>query len=212
MVYVLPKRKLGYFPIPKNANTSIKAGLKEAFADEPFVTTTNKRLSRRLVAMTDGCYRFAVLRDPLKRAISGYGNRVIFYRDLERSSLTRMALAAMRLPLRPEPNVFFENLPAYMRVNNRIWRHFLPQHRYLGEDPTLFDRLCPIGQIGSLAEELSERTGVTVRFPHLQTGGPKHAVGDLSPAARAMIDRLYAKDYELFGPYLQDAPAARDAA
>ncbi len=197
MVLILKPHRIAYFPVPKNANTSIKEGFREAFPETDLTITSNLRMSARLRAMAEGCHRIAVVREPMQRALSGYGNRVVHHRDLERSAFTRVALGLLGLPLRPTPDAFFAHLKTYMAVNDRIRRHFLPQRAYLGAELGYFDALYRIDELDRLAADIGQRTGTPIAFGRHQTGGPKLRVDDVNEASRARIRAFYAPDYAL---------------
>ncbi|MFZ1680225.1 MAG: sulfotransferase family 2 domain-containing protein [Rhizobiaceae bacterium] len=201
MVLILKPHRIAYFPVPKNANTSIKEGFREAFSDTDLTITSNLRMSARLRAMAEDCDRVAVVREPMQRALSGYGNRVVHHRDLERSAITRIALRILGLPLRPTPDAFFAHLKTYMAVNDRIRRHFLPQRAYLGADLGYFHALYRIDELDRLAADIEQRTGTPIAFGRHQTGGPKLGVDDVSDTTRARIRSFYAEDFALLSGF-----------
>ena len=193
MVVTLEPHRIAYFPIPKVANTSLRSALRTAVGDDSFHNTGNRTMSPLLRRRAAGCWKFAVIRDPLARALSGYGNRVMYHRDIERAGVSRALLGLRGLPVEPDLDTFFVHLRAYMTANDRVRRHLMLQRRYLGRDLGYFDRIYRIEEMPQLAADLSERLGTEVNIGREQTGGPKFKRADLSPGQNqccATISRL----------------------
>ncbi|MEM8789827.1 MAG: sulfotransferase family 2 domain-containing protein [Pseudomonadota bacterium] len=200
MAVLLDPFGIAYFPIPKVANSTIRFAL-EAACPDGFENIGNKRMSPGLRRRTAGRWRFAVVRDPLARALSGYANRVVHERDIIRSGVSVAALRLLRRTPRPDPDTFFQNLRVYMLTNDRVRRHLMLQRRYLGTDLSFFDAIYRIDELPRLARELSARLGREVVFGHHQTGGPKLTWADLAPATRRALAAYLAPDYALLGAY-----------
>ena len=123
MAIALKQFKLVYKPVPKAACSSIKAGLalldgrtgikrdellRDVSLAHGIYQTT--RFKRREWPLYRGYFRFTVVRDPLKRILSVYTNRVVDYRDLEKSRKLRNLRD--QYPVDPDPDFFFQNLGA----------------------------------------------------------------------------------------------------
>lgn len=211
MVMILKPYGLAYFPIPKVANTTIKNGIREVVPGSEIIDNGNKRMSARLREMTRGMRRIVVVRDPVERAISGWANRVIHERDVERSSISRTLLTPFGLGPKPDADTFFLNLGKYMLANNRVRRHLLPQASYLGDDLSFFDEVYRIDELDRLNADLSTLIGKPVTFGRHQTGGPKLRFSDLSrPAAEALMRHLE-PDYSLLSSFYSPKPLPTDA-
>jgi len=205
---------LVYLPVPKVACTTIKFALlnhnEDGQADRLDVARRtdksvpnvhmiypSKPLKLKHLLRYFGRRWFCVVRDPVKRFLSVYGNRVVHHDDLKRSV---PALESAGLPRHPDPTEFAEHLEAYCRMNGTINHHARPMVDYLGERPGRFDRIFPMSELGELPGYLAE-AGVRVTLGHRQTGGPKLKPDDLSPPALARVKRFYAADYEAFGAF-----------
>ncbi len=206
MVMILKSFGLAYFPVPKVANTSVKAAIRELVAETDIIDTGNKRMSPKLRAMTEGLHRIAVVREPVERGLSGWANRVIHERDVDRSALSKAALKPFGLGPFPDADTFFLNLGTYMAVNDRVRRHLLPQAAYLGDDLSFFDAVYRIDEMDRLAADLSARLGKPVTFGRHQTGGPKVKFSDLSPAAAEKLNKHFEADYRLLARYYSPKP------
>jgi hypothetical protein len=206
MVMILKPYGLAYFPIPKVANTSVKAAIREIVPETDIIDTGNKRMSDKLRAMTEGLHRIAVVREPVERGLSGWANRVIHERDVDRSWASKTALKPFGLGPFPDADTFFLNLGKYMAVNDRVRRHLLPQASYLGDDLSFFHDVYRIDEMDRLAADLSARLGKPVVFGRHQTGGPKIKFADLSPAAAEKLNQHFEADYRLLAKFYSPKP------
>lgn len=211
MVMILKPFGIAYFPVPKVANTSVKAGIREALSDADIFDNGNKRMSAGLRDMTRDMFRVAVVREPVERGLSGWANRVMHERDVDRSAISKAALKPFGLGPFPDADTFFLNLGKYMAVNDRVRRHLLPQAAYLGDDLSFFHAVYRIDELGRLAADLSARIGKAVSFGRHQTGGPKIKFSDLSRAAAEKLTRHFEADYRLLAKFYSPKPLPNDA-
>ncbi|MGM0545467.1 MAG: sulfotransferase family 2 domain-containing protein [Bacteroidota bacterium] len=206
----LPKQKLIYIPIPKNACTSIKHALHEIefgkrfdadlpeFSDyrehhDYYLKRSNAFTSVNELREKSDCMRFAVIRDPVKRLISCYRNRVVDLGDLESS---RSVLKQRGLPVEPDLNTFVLNLAAYRKANKSIEHHARPQAEFLGGAIDYLDRVFTLADIPELLEMLQKhKPGLELR--QRKTGGTRRTLADLSPEALEAAISYYRQDYEL---------------
>ena len=205
------KLKLQYFPVPKNAGTSVRdclfeiengwryrpmlidgrrVGLFELFGSPTAFQPAPDR---------PGYLRFTVVRDPLRRLLSAYANKV-----LDRPGVAYADSASLTprsdLPKAPDIETFVAYLDEY-RLISRIRHHTNPQRYFLGDDLGHFHRVFRAEGLGELEHFLSERAGAPIRLPRLKAEGTKIDPATLSPAARRKIAQHYAVDYALLGRY-----------
>lgn len=201
-----------YFPVPKVACTSIKKGILQH--NDPETLARHTASSAKLdVHKIYPSYRFkpwiarikwprtewiCMVRDPVKRAVSGYRNRILFHRDLEKTP--EAVLEKSGLTRTPDLNEFSRDLEKYCKVSTAVNHHFALHCRYLGTQPQQFSHVFKLSEMGDLVS-LVANAGVTLDIPHEQTGGPKVSVDDLSREGRAALETFYAKDYRTWGPY-----------
>jgi len=149
---------------------------------------------------------FCVVRDPISRVRSCHRNRVLKHRELSAEALASETLA---LPADPDLNSFVEALESYRQVYS-IRHHTRPLVDFLGDNPAFYDRIFPMRNLDQLSAYLEHHTGVSVPLPHRQstdrTRSP--ACDDLSPGNVRKIEKLFAKDYAVFGDWFQGAAAA----
>jgi hypothetical protein len=135
-----------YFPVPKNAGTSIRACIFEADNGFPYrnmvVNGREVELWELLgppspfqpVPAAPGVAKIAVVRDPWKRIVSVYRNRVVFYRETRRELMQQHGVRR-DLPDAPTFREFLENLAEYRKLP-AIAHHSSPQVHFLGSDPS----------------------------------------------------------------------------
>lgn len=210
----LPDQQLIYIPIPKNACTSVKQALHEIefgnifntdlepyneyqdvhdyYHKRPYAFTSIEKLQKRTDAV-----RFAVIRDPVKRLISCYRNRVVELGDLEKTS---SALKSKGLPVKPDLNTFVLRLKAYRRANKSIEHHSRPQHTFLGNSLSYIDHIFLLKQMKAV-EDMLKKFKADLRIRKIKSGGVTYGLQDLSEEALEFALTFYQKDYSLFDNY-----------
>jgi hypothetical protein len=135
-----------------------------------------------------------IKRDPLKRLISGYTNRVLFHHDI---------------PYREEPTFdeFIQKFDYYMDnpidAVQQLKRHFYPQSNMIGKHPSLYDHVYETEQMEDLVclfEEVYQKP-----FPrlHLQQGGNQfQAAIQVEDSHRKFVKERYRRDYDSWFPDL----------
>ena len=211
------KFDLAYFSIPKAASTSMKMVLYELENGAPWTHEPNKvhpKFSTHPVTLADFdatriYWCFTIVRDPISRLLSAYGNRVHHHNDIQkavgkgRAERLQFRLKHPFLKLRPTASEFYENLAAYQRVSHSIWHHTVSVSQFIGSDLSFFDAVYRIKDIPALQQELSRRTGRSITLTREQTAGPKIKLDMLSPEARASVLMHTRADYELLNGYFQ---------
>lgn len=185
MPYMMPAQRMAFFFSPKAGGTSLRAFLFHVENGFPFrdysvqgapvdanMLAANYRFRRVDHAQIEGYRRFALLRDPVSRFLSGYSNRVLHYRELSIETAGRQLLSE---GLAPDPDIatFVENYVGYLRCSKPLARHFLKQQKFIGEDAGYYDRVFRLERCDELVAFVNETCGTQARMPRLQTGGPK---------------------------------------
>lgn len=214
MTVILDDHKLSYVAVPKVACTSVKSmffeiengfafrmfrasgrhwHIHDFYPSVPFGELPHRGMSGHL--------RVALVRDPIRRLLSCYGNRVVHHGELSQAR-TGAALRQAGLPVDPDLRSFVHHLDGYRRAVPSIEHHARPMVDYLGRNPAFYAHLFPMEAIGAFAELVRHVTGTRAGLERLQTGGPKIPPDTLGPAERRVLETYYAEDYALYGPWL----------
>lgn len=212
---LVESHKLAFFSVPKAGSTSIKLVLWELKTGSPWTGDPDRvhpRFSTYPLEAGDfegleDYFRFTVVRDPVQRLLSSYGNRVIAHKDLEKSlpakPLERVLwrLRNPRFTSRPTANRYVGDLGYFQKVSYSIWHHTTSVATFIGTDLTRFHEVYRLEELHGLETRLRALTGKDIRFPREQTSGPKLRLEDLSSAAREALRRHTAFDYDLLRDY-----------
>lgn len=150
-----------------------------------------------------GFLSFAITRDPVRRFLSAYSNRVLFHKEMNANSQAGPLIEACGLKPRPEINHLVDNLEAYFRISPSVYLHARPMVESLGRDPARFHHLVDISKMDYLVGEIRShfrkigRSDVadTPLPPPLQTGGPKLGLEILTPYSFEVLLDYYKEDY-----------------
>jgi hypothetical protein len=214
--------KIAYVYVPKNACSSLKLFFYELIHGHEFDKRFNQIHGQFSHAACDfekfaenrDYFKFLIVRDPIERFVSAYNNRVLFYKELSKPWLRAFSpdfpkvlaeLEAKSLEFTPGIGEFVRHLEDYMRLNDTIRHHVIPQHHFFHGRPDIFDRVYNIRQLPQLAEDLSARIGRAVKLPLVQeTKGLKNQakISDLGAAELNRLREFYKEDYRILGSYL----------
>jgi len=217
---------LAFFAVPKAASTSMKMVLYELEHGRPWTGEPDRvhpRFPTRPIteedfAVTEGLWRYTIIRDPVSRLLSAYGNRVLHHRDIRRDAAPRrrdrllFRLRHRGLSLYPDQDSFYCNLDRYQRLSYSIWHHTAPISTFIGTDLSRFDAIYRVEDLPALQAELGRRTGRPIALPREQTEGAKITLDMLSARARDAVLSQTDPDYALLKDYYgppERGPAAR---
>lgn len=130
--------------------------------------------------------KFALIRDPVKRFLSGYSNRVIHYQELSQE-IAGEKLEKFELSPDPSLEVFIENFTKYCKASRTIGHHFSKQQVWLGTDISYYKKVFHLENVGEMTDYFAEKFNIEAAMPRFQTGGPKLAVGDLKAG---LLDKI----------------------
>ena len=201
-------RKLVYYPVAKNANSSAKLFfLKHLKMDKNYYFLSDKvpeykvnedskyknldkkyNLVNFLPSYTpfqkmDVDEKCCIIRDPLKRFISAYKNRVLFHKDVGFQNLNINEI------IEKMENNSFDN------------RHFLPQTYWLGNNLKYFTIVSNISNIEIFINGVNNFFQNKVEFPRIQTGGTVENI-ELNNSQITKLKKIYSSDYDLIGDLL----------
>lgn len=210
MAIIVDKIKIAYVPSPKVACTSLKTMFYRIENDRDFVPSIRNSakfyihgyyptvpFARTPQEKIRDFFRICVVRDPVKRFLSSYSNRVCFHKELNEKRLSSEAIKAGAIP-DPSLEEFVERLELYRKHSNSILHHTDPQVVFLGGDPGYYSRIYQMNELENLRNDLSSRSGMDLNLPHAQNGGPKIEPASLSANAMEKIKAFYWKDYDSY--------------
>jgi len=146
----------------------------------------------------------AFVRDPVRRFVSMYRNRVVKNHAHTAESWRRAE--GLGLEGTPTFSDFMANFDQYDTLVPDVRHHALPQVEYLGTDSAYFDATfteTSVSQFESLVHGLS---GATLRLPWVQRSDTDAPV-PLDNDALSWIRDRYSEDYRVFGEWFP--PASR---
>ena len=192
-------KKLTYYPCPKNANTSAKMFFaKHLNVDKDFLflgdsipqieqTPDQYKGKQNIIGIIPSKQPFkkinvdikcCIVRDPIKRFISAYKNRILYHRDIQfKDHSVDMILEKLE-------NNNFEN------------RHFLPQVYFLGEDLNYYTFWSTTEDLSFFVEQVNDFFSRKINFPKIQTGGSDIKI-KLTNSQISRIEKIYSKDFKL---------------
>lgn len=225
---IIPELKLGYQNVPKIATTSWFGWLHQicpgtqAMRDAPprqyFIEHKNgsvqggkggiivENSAAKMGEYADH-YRFAITRDPVKRFLSMYSNRVVHHRELSARHVSAGKVAANGLRHDPQINELVANLDLYLASCSSVRHHSLPMMDFLGPDLSVYSTLADISKSGDILTKIRSHLvsvgledvarNSPAELPRRQTGGPKLTLNALSEESFERLLDYYRQDYAL---------------
>lgn len=202
---VFGEGKLGYKFLPKTATTSILHAIyKLEFGDDFCIKETGMYLhnfmnKNKQGDLSDCEKRFIIIRDPVKRFLSAYKNRVIHHQELSENFISENhPKSYWDIPFfSPGLGQFIDNLDDYLAIRP-IFHHCRPMVDFLEEKKLgYFTHVYKIENLCKFEDELTKSTGNEIKFGHTQTGGREYFLRDLTKRQMKKIIKFYKADYEL---------------
>jgi len=193
-------KRLVYYSCPKNANTSAKLffakhlGIENKFRftedDIPRYLHKKSMLEENkinLINFIPNYQKFqkinaeekcCIIRDPIKRFISAYKNRILFHRDQDFYN------HSVDMVIEKLENKMFEN------------KHFLPQKYFLGKNLEYFTIKANIENIQTFVDDVNNFFGKKEFFPKIQISKSNIKLELTVPQVKK-IKKIYMDDFEL---------------
>ena len=191
-------KKLVFYPCPKNANSSAKLffakhiGIENKLlflsdkipeyklSNNDFLGKTNLTnflpVKQPFSKMPEDYLKCCIIRDPIKRFISAYKNRILFHKD---ETFKNHSVDEVIEKLKAD---LFENL------------HFLPQSFFLGNNLKYFDYCHDVSEIKDFERNINFFFKKEVFFPKIQTGGSEINL-ELNKGQVASLKEIYFNDF-----------------
>ena len=206
MVVRIDPHKVAYMAVPKAACSSVKAALAAidpaqeerdaaAFGQKEvhgIYPTQRFRLHRW--ARAQGYFRFTVVREPVKRLLAVYTNRVQGLNELRNCRNIKENRVA--LPADPDADFFFQNLRSYTSASSVIKHHALPTIVFTGHDLARYSKVYRTSDLHDLSNDLSAHVGQQVDIPHFNSSQSPLTLGDLTPETHQALKAFLADEYE----------------
>ncbi|SMX28261.1 Sulfotransferase family protein [Pelagimonas phthalicica] len=217
MVIAIDAHKLAYMALPKAGCSSVKEALARVdpsvdLPDEKDVTLytwhnlyPTKRFRPHRFEEYEGYWRFCVVRDPIKRLLSVYTNRVLQFGDLRNSIKLRDGRDWLPdLPREPSPDEFFQNLDAYKQASSSIKHHAIQAWLFVGRNLADYNKVYKTEELGQLAYDLSLLTRQPVEMPRRNTSEAKLTLDDLKPETIDAIRPFLEEEYAFLKGYYEN--------
>ncbi len=204
---VLEKLSLGYKDIPKVACTSIKEAIYElqtgnVFDRKEAGTHIHQYYAKKKKDLAGVDFKFIVLRDPIKRFLSGYSNRVTHHNELSFEYLSNHKHSSAKILLdkgsilNPGIGQFIEFFDDYYQTPS-IHHHLRPVTEILDGDLEFFNKIYILENIRELEEDISNLSKKIFKLPKSQTGGKKYSHKELNSQQMDYLIDFYKEDYKL---------------
>lgn len=226
MTAIIPELKLIYVSIPKCACTSLKNCmffLENKYEYKP-IKNNGKNLDihklypsmefnilkKKLENSSYDISKFTkicLIRDPIKRFVSAYTNRVNHHKELSQKVIEGNNLD----PSLANPTFikFVKHYFIYKEIRS-IQHHTDSMYKFIGDNPSFFDKVFNLNNINQVSDFLKNQYGIEYKIPRLQTGGGGSESIDLEeikenrPNIYKRLQNITSKDYEIFSKYLTD--------
>ncbi|WP_207101573.1 sulfotransferase family 2 domain-containing protein [Paracoccus shandongensis] len=214
MAIVSHKHRVVFFPMAKNCSTSAKHLFYLLDVGMPFRTAKKKyglwghvhkyyptQTKEEWQQIFDAYESIVIVRDPIKRFLSAYGNRIVHMKVLETVGGASARILAAGHPLQPSLEEFVQNLEFYCSVSSYMKNHIAPQEKIVGDIFPKIKRVYDTSQVPEFEAFMSERCGSQIVLPREQSGGPKFTVSDLSERSLGKLLDFYRKDYKMLSRF-----------
>lgn len=208
MVIAIDAHKLAYMALPKAGCSSVKEALARLDPSVELPKRKNVTLytwhdlyptsrfrQHRFKRYAD-FWRFCVVRDPVRRLLSVYTNRVLQFGDLRKSTKLRVGPDWLAdIPRDPSPDEFFQNLAVYKRASSSVKHHSIDAWLFLGRDFGVYNKVYRTEGLDQLAYDLSLLTRQPVEMPRRNSSEVSLGLDDLQgktiDAIRPFLDSEY---------------------
>lgn len=203
MPIVSHRYKFIYYPMPKNASTSLKSLIfKIEFKDVQERGRSHLAYASYLFdhfqiapELEDKYFHFFVYRDPIKRFISSYINRIWEKEDIKKTNQYNNNLGDP-LPDYPDINDFIENLEDYILRYKSIFHHFIPQFCFLNKRVKNYYGY-DVAEIYLIEQKLEELCGKKLETPKRNVSVKKPDVNtDITAKNLTKLYAFYQHDYQ----------------
>lgn len=204
-IYLLAEQRVAYVSNPKVACTSLKLMMERINRGDPdlimkvhhdreFPTLKQIGWPKVKALLAEGVYGFTFVRDPVRRAVSGYRDKMAVARF--RSEINEV------LGRDPDETIRFDQfLDALEQQEPQDMNpHWRPQHLVLMMDAIEYDYIGRLERISEDLDHIRQASGLPkVDIEHRNQARTDRPEVDITPERRSRIEKIYAEDYERLG-------------
>lgn len=149
-------------------------------------------------------YRFALTRDPIRRFLSMYVNRVTQKRELAANAPYAKSIMQAGLPFDPDINMLVQHLDDYLGCHVSLLHHARPMMDFLGPDLSVYDRIADLSAMNTVVDEIkthwcrlgmAERAATASVPARMQRCGARLGLECLTPRSFEKLLDYYHADY-----------------
>lgn len=212
--------KIAYMALPKAACSSVKKALAAIDPDVDTATLaeteydydkwhsvypTQRFRPHRWDGIGDDWFGFTVIRDPVRRLMACYTNRVVERGELKHSR--KIKNGAFNLPVEPDPDFFFQNLEQYKLASSVIKHHAMHTWIFTGPDLSVYTNVYTTEKLGKLVVDLSQWTKTPFKIGLENKSAMKLTLDDLKPETIAALTPWLCLEYGFLINYYDKRPA-----
>lgn len=208
---------MAYYPVPKVACTSVKDFCYQVSSGERFKVFKSggkvihvhnhdpeyQSIEFRYVEHENytGSTRIAVIRDPAKRILSAFSNRVLHHKELSESRIDMKLAELLGVGPDPDLNTFVQKLEEYRFLQRSIRHHTEPLTSYLGHDLGYYHHVFRIEETGEMEDLINRTCGTEARMGRDQKSHVKIELSELSQSSKGILYQYCSGDYALIKDY-----------
>jgi hypothetical protein len=215
---IIPGYDIGYRGIPKTATSTIKYSIacflekidpEECARQKEILTKDGKKVDghnyfgRPTSIIDTQKFKFIVVRDPIKRFISAYNNRVCDKKELsykflrENDPVITQWFIDAKIPFAPDIHQYLEQFLEYRKTIS-IGHHNSTVTWFTRGNLSIFDRIYKIEELPELEKDLKHLLGAKFQFINRNNSKKiKVQLGMLEEKEFKWLRNWYKNDYEL---------------
>jgi hypothetical protein len=197
--------KIGYKSIPKIASTSLKKAFYFAENDKE-IKNPHLYYRYKITSIEQCSFKFLVIREPIKRFISAYNNKILQGKRLSKNFLSKKDPTFLKhfpeIQLNPNIHQLIKQFDIY-RQAWAVGHHTDSIYDLIQGKIELFDKVYTTGQIEILAKDITKIINKPFRVPRLNTSDIQNAITlkDLTQEEIDFLIDLYKEDYKTFNNF-----------
>ena len=145
--------------------------------------------------------KVTLVRDPVRRLLSSYVNRVISQKRLSEEFIQNSKFESMELHPNPAPDFFFRNIRKYQEISIDIAHHTIPISDFIGDDLSFYDKVFKFEELDRFIDYLSATLQEDLLLPKSQETLDPLYFTDLTIETQEVILNYCSADYELLKRY-----------